>query len=130
MIPSWLTVSEEVAGALAGRRPVVALESTLIAHGLPWPTNLATARDAEAAVRSHGAVPATIAVWHGQPTAGLNDGQLEELAQFLYLETSFPHGCYLMTGTGVVPPDSFTLNSGDEVRITVDPIGTLSNIVA
>ena len=56
--------------------------------------------------------------------------QLEELAQFLYRETSFPHGCYLMTGTGVVPPDDFTLNAGDEIRITIDPIGTLSNTVA
>ena len=56
--------------------------------------------------------------------------QFEELAEFLYRETSFPHGCYLMTGTGVVPPDSFTLNPGDEIRITVDPIGTLSNTVA
>jgi len=56
--------------------------------------------------------------------------QLEELAQFLYRETSFPHGCYLMTGTGVVPPDDFTLNAGDEIRITIDPIGTLTNTVA
>ena len=56
--------------------------------------------------------------------------QFEELAEFLYRETSFPHGCYLMTGTGVVPPDNFTLNPGDEIRITVDPIGTLSNTVA
>jgi 2-dehydro-3-deoxy-D-arabinonate dehydratase len=56
--------------------------------------------------------------------------QFEELAEFLYRETSFPHGCYLMTGTGIVPPDDFTLNSGDEVRITINPIGTLSNTVA
>ena len=54
----------------------------------------------------------------------------EELAEFLYRETSFPHGCYLMTGTGVVPPDDFTLASGDEIRITIEPIGTLSNTVA
>jgi 2-dehydro-3-deoxy-D-arabinonate dehydratase len=56
--------------------------------------------------------------------------ELEELVEYLYRETSFPAGCYLMTGTGVVPPDSFTLDHGDEIRITVDPIGTLSNIVA
>jgi pseudouridylate synthase len=80
-IPDWLTVSDEVRTALAGGRPVVALESTLIAHGLPWPTSLETARAAEAAVREAGAVPATIAVWHGRPTVGLTADEIEELAQ-------------------------------------------------
>jgi pseudouridine-5'-phosphate glycosidase len=60
---------------------VVALESTLIAHGLPWPLNLETARAAEAAVRAEGAVPATVAVWHGRPTVGLRDAELEYLAR-------------------------------------------------
>jgi len=59
----------------------VALESTLIAHGLPWPLNLETARAAEAAVRAEGAVPATIAVWHGRPTVGLQGAELEYLAR-------------------------------------------------
>ena len=71
----------EVATAVAASRPVVALESTLVAHGLPWPTNLETARDAEAAVRAGGAVPATVAVWHGVPTVGLSDEQIAELAR-------------------------------------------------
>src|SRR5262245_11771929 len=56
-IPDWLTVSSEVFAALFDRRPVVALESTLISHGLPWPVNLETARAAEQAVRDAGAVP-------------------------------------------------------------------------
>src|SRR5215218_6957091 len=81
MPPAWLTVSDEVAAALAAGRPVVALESTLITHGLPWPTNLETARDAEAAVRAGGAVPATVAVWHGRPTVGLSPVQLDELSR-------------------------------------------------
>jgi pseudouridine-5'-phosphate glycosidase len=81
MVPSWLQISQEVAAALAENRPVVALESTLLAHGLPWPANLETAQEAEAAVRLGGAVPATIAVWHGTPTVGLSDSQLEELAR-------------------------------------------------
>src|SRR5438067_11687349 len=76
-----LDLRPEVAAALVGNRPVVALESTLIAHGLPWPLNLQTARAAEAAVREEGAVPATIAVWRGRPTIGLTDGELEELAR-------------------------------------------------
>ena len=81
MIPDWLTLSEEVAEAIEAGRPVVALESTLIAHGLPWPANLETAREAEAAVRAAGAIPATIAVWFGAPTVGLSASQLEELAR-------------------------------------------------
>ncbi len=79
-ITPLLDVRPEPAAALRTGRPVVALESTLIAHGLPWPLNLETARGAEAVVRKEGAVPATIAVWRGRPTVGLNDAELEELA--------------------------------------------------
>jgi 2-dehydro-3-deoxy-D-arabinonate dehydratase len=53
----------------------------------------------------------------------------EELARYLYHSSSFPSGSYLFTGTGIVPPDSFTLNIGDEISITIPPIGTLTNIV-
>ncbi len=82
MIPSPLIdVRTEAAEALRDGRAVVALESTLIAHGLPWPMNLETARAAEAAVRAGGAAPATIAVWKGRPTVGLTDAELEELAR-------------------------------------------------
>jgi pseudouridine-5'-phosphate glycosidase len=80
-IPDWLAVADEVRAARAAGRRVVALESTLISHGLPWPTNLETARTAEAAVRDAGAVPATIAVWNGRPTVGLSADQVEELAK-------------------------------------------------
>jgi 2-dehydro-3-deoxy-D-arabinonate dehydratase len=52
-----------------------------------------------------------------------------ELVEYLFRETSFPYGTYLMTGTGIVPPDTFTLNSGDEVVITIEGIGTLRNVV-
>lgn len=80
-IPEWLTVAGDVRSALIDRRPVVALESTLIAHGLPWPANVESARAAEQAVRDAGAIPATIAVWKGSPTIGLSAEQIEELAQ-------------------------------------------------
>src|SRR5262249_460408 len=63
------------------QRPVVALESTLIAHGLPWPLNLETAREAEDVVRREGAVPATIAVLDGRSTVGLTGTELENLAR-------------------------------------------------
>ncbi len=54
----------------------------------------------------------------------------EALVQWLYRETSFPMGCVLLTGTGVVPPDDFTLQPGDEVAIEIAPIGRLVNTVA
>lgn len=75
-----LDIHPDVAVALGQGRPVVALESTLIAHGLPRPLNWQTACQAEAAVRAAGAVPATICVWQGRPTVGLSAAQLEELA--------------------------------------------------
>lgn len=53
----------------------------------------------------------------------------EELVEYLYRASSFPLGCFLLTGTGIVPPDSFTLQAGDEVQITIPPIGTLINTV-
>ena len=55
---------------------------------------------------------------------------LTELAAYLFRECAFPYGCFLMTGTGMVPPPSFTLNQGDVVDITIEGIGTLSNVVA
>ncbi len=54
---------------------------------------------------------------------------LTELVSFVYRECSFPHGCLIMTGTGIVPPNDFTLQSGDEIKITIDSIGTLVNTV-
>jgi pseudouridylate synthase len=75
-----LDVRPEVAEAVTNGGAVVALESTLIAHGLPWPLNLETAQAAEQAVRDAGAIPATIAVCRGRPTVGLSEAELEELA--------------------------------------------------
>ncbi|WP_462252033.1 fumarylacetoacetate hydrolase family protein [Ferruginibacter sp.] len=54
---------------------------------------------------------------------------LEELVSFVYRECSFPDGCLIMTGTGIVPPNNFTLQSGDEIKISIDNIGTLLNTV-
>jgi 2-dehydro-3-deoxy-D-arabinonate dehydratase len=53
-----------------------------------------------------------------------------ELVEYLFRETSFPHGCFLLTGTGIIPPDTFTLHSGDEIEISIDRIGALRNRVA
>lgn len=64
-------------------------------------------------------------------TVGINQMKRtpEELVSFVYRECSFPNGCLIMTGTGIVPPNDFTLQSGDEIRITIDHIGTLVNTV-
>ena len=73
--------SAEVAAALTAGRPVVALESTIITHGMPYPQNLDMARGVEQLIRAQGATPATIAVMDGQLMIGLEDEQLETLAQ-------------------------------------------------
>jgi pseudouridylate synthase len=80
VIDRWLAVAPDVAEALAGGRPVVALESTLISHGLPYPQNLEVARASEAAVRESGAVPATVAIHGGRMRVGLEPAELEALA--------------------------------------------------
>lgn len=79
MVP--LTFSPEVDAALKAGAPVVALESTIITHGMPWPQNVETARAVEAAVRDGGAVPATMAVMGGRIHVGLTDAELERLGQ-------------------------------------------------
>jgi pseudouridine-5'-phosphate glycosidase len=76
-----LTLSPEVAAARAASTPVVALESTIITHGMPFPQNVETARRVESEVRAHGAVPATIAVLNGRIHAGLTGAELESLGQ-------------------------------------------------
>ncbi|OOG67375.1 Pseudouridine-5'-phosphate glycosidase [Ensifer sp. M14] len=73
--------SDEVAAAKARGAPIVALESTIITHGMPYPGNLNMARSVEAIIRDQGAVPATIAVIHGVLHIGLDDAKLEELAK-------------------------------------------------
>ena len=69
------------------------------------------------------------AVFSGDTRISQIKRSFSELAEFLFRDNSFPAGAYLMTGTGIVPPDSFTLRSGDEVHITIGPVGTLVNTV-
>src|ERR687897_3876417 len=76
-----MIVDPHVAEALAGGRPVVALESTIVSHGLPRPRNLEVARELEATVRDAGAVPATVGVVAGGARVGLRDGALAEIAE-------------------------------------------------
>jgi pseudouridine-5'-phosphate glycosidase len=79
-LPSFFSLSSEVARALGMQQPIVALESTVITHGLPYPDNLRLAQEMESEVRSVDAVPATIAILNGKVCAGLSQVQLERLA--------------------------------------------------
>src|SRR5579883_3452543 len=76
----YLTISPEVQAALQDQRPVVALESTVIAHGMPYPDNLEIARDMETVIRAEGAVPATVGIHDGTIVIGLSSAQIEQLA--------------------------------------------------
>jgi 2-dehydro-3-deoxy-D-arabinonate dehydratase len=67
--------------------------------------------------------------FEGSTTLASMKRQPKELVEYLYRNNSFPHGCVMLTGTGVVPPDAFTLALGDEIAITIEPIGTLVNVV-
>lgn len=77
----YLTYSEEVKQAFAKKLPVVALESTIISHGMPYPKNLETAKQCENVIRQNGCVPATIAILDGKLKVGLNEEELEYLAK-------------------------------------------------
>jgi len=98
-----------------------ALGPALLVTEKPLPTTTAIAL----AIRREGSE-----IFAGTTTIDQIKRSFNSLADYLFRENEFPHGCYLMTGTGIIPPDSITLKSGDEIRITIDPIGTLVNIVA
>ena len=98
-----ITPSAEVAKALSEGAPIVALESTIITHGMPYPQNLEVAREVEADVRAAGAVPATMAVLNGTLRAGLDDAELEALAKakgVAKLSRADIAACIAMGGTG------------------------------
>jgi 2-dehydro-3-deoxy-D-arabinonate dehydratase len=71
-----------------------------------------------------------LAVFAAGTSVGRIKRPLPSLVEFLFRDNAFPRGAYLMTGTGIVPPDTFTLDHGDEIRITIEPVGTLRNTVA
>lgn len=72
---------------------------------------------------------ANVTAFHGETSLKELKRSPEELVEYLYRDNVFPYGCFLLTGTGIVPPDDFTLQVDDEIRITIDPIGTLVNYV-
>jgi 2-dehydro-3-deoxy-D-arabinonate dehydratase len=74
-------------------------------------------------------VRSSATVFQGQTRLSELKRTPEELVEYLFRDNTFPYGCFLLTGTGVVPPDEFTLSVGDDIRITIEPIGTLINHV-
>lgn len=81
MLQNWIEYSEEVQAAQNANKPVVALESTIISHGMPYPQNVITAKEVEEIIRKNGAVPATIAILNGKIKIGLSDEELEFLGK-------------------------------------------------
>lgn len=81
MFEKYLDVSEEVKSAIKNHQPVVALESTIISHGMPYPKNVETALNVEQIIRDHGAVPATIAILNGRLKVGLSRDEIEMLGK-------------------------------------------------
>ena len=77
----WMDISEEIQNSIKENGPVVALESTIISHGMPFPQNLETALEVESIIRKEGAIPATIAVLEGRIKIGLSNLELEQFAQ-------------------------------------------------
>ena len=75
-----IKISEEVKKALAEHKPVVALESTIISHGMPYPTNVETALKVEQTIRDNGAVPATIGIIEGVPVVGMSEEEINQFA--------------------------------------------------
>ncbi|MEQ9639500.1 MAG: pseudouridine-5'-phosphate glycosidase [Alphaproteobacteria bacterium] len=119
-----LDIAEEVRTAIADGRPVVALESTVIAHGLPYPTNVETALAMEAAVRAAGAVPATIAILAGRPTYGLTADDIEVLAKGGDVRKASRRDMPLVLGTGA---DAATTVAGTMMlaqRVGIDVFAT------
>ena len=91
MDKSYFEISEEIRIALKDKKPVVALESTLISHGLPYPINLDVAKSSMNAVRSSGSIPATIAIINGKIKVGLNNDDLNILSQNNNIEKVSSH---------------------------------------
>jgi 2-dehydro-3-deoxy-D-arabinonate dehydratase len=88
------------------------------------PTPLERTTEIKLEIRRAGAVE-----FSGATTLESLKREPASLVEYLFRNNSFPNGCFLLTGTGIVPPDAFTLHQGDEIRITIPPIGTLMNLV-
>ncbi|BCH23068.1 MULTISPECIES: pseudouridine-5'-phosphate glycosidase [unclassified Mesorhizobium] len=124
------TLSEEVADALAEGKPVVALESTIISHGMPFPQNVETARAVEATVRANGAVPATIAVLDGVLRAGLDAEMLERFGddKSVVKASSRDLACVLAAGGSAGTTVSATMRIAELAGIGIFATGGIGGV--
>ncbi|MEO8509679.1 MAG: pseudouridine-5'-phosphate glycosidase [Chloroflexota bacterium] len=130
-LPPWLVIADEVREALAAGRPIVALESSLIAQGLPIPHNLETALAADAAVRQHGAVPATVALEDGRLLVGAARDVLERLAdpeRHPAKAASRDFGPLLAAGTLAATTVSATMRAAHLAGISVFATGGIGGV--
>ena len=86
-----IKISEEVKNAIANGLPVVALESTIISHGMPYPKNVQTAYEVEETVRKNGAIPATIGIIDGVPVVGMSKEEIEEFGKWYSYDMRYKH---------------------------------------
>lgn len=127
--PFRLRVADEVAAALSQGRPVVALESTLIAHGLPWPDNIELAQQVEATVRAGGAAPATVAVIAGELCIGLNLEQIESVARGHFVKVAAADlGPLVATGGNGATTVSATVYAAARAGISVFATGGIGGV--
>lgn len=119
-----IRIGEPVKAALEEGRPVVALESTIFTHGLPRPRNLEVALEGEEIARSHGAVPATIGIYRGEPVVGLSEAEIEELSRTEGLlkasvrELAYAHVHGLSAGTTIAATSFLATRAGIDVFAT------------
>src|SRR5437763_4628545 len=99
-LSSYIILSDEVQAALQEQRPLVALESTVIAHGLPYPSNIEVAQAMEATIRSQGAVPATIGIREGKIKIGLTLDEITRLGTAEHVPKVSRRGLAITFGTG------------------------------
>ncbi|RXZ01346.1 pseudouridine-5'-phosphate glycosidase [Fictibacillus sp. S7] len=126
----YLTYTEEVKQALTAGNPVVALETTIIAHGMPYPQNVKMARDVEQIIRDNGAVPATIGIMNGKIKIGLNDEELQEFAESRQVEKvsrrDFPY--ILSSGKTGATTVAATMIAADLAGISVFATGGIGGV--
>ena len=138
----YITYSDEVKNALENNLPIVALESTIISHGMPYPKNLETAKKCEDVIRRNGCVPATIAILDGKLKVGLNEKELEYLAKATgvikasrrdipYIVANSLNGATTVLGTMYVADFAVCMKNGEnpESKIVQELVEKLQNYI-
>ena len=107
LLKKYMDITPEVANAIAEGKPVVALESTILSHGMPYPENVAFAAEVEKVIRAEGAIPATLAIIDGRLKAGLTEEELAERDKLrrIYIDSYKANLVSQLENTYIVQPD-------------------------